>query len=182
MAKRATLEFKKRDVRLKDVPLFYKELMENKVSVGVHKEQGQENLHKALWNEFGSSYVLQRNKRRKKANGEWVTIPKGSLIITPARPFLRLTLKTSSINLIEDCFLQKINESIRGGLHAPKTSAKSVLKEVGEGGQAAQWINMEEWTQKLPNAQLTIDIKGFDHPLFKTGKLFNAIKYKIRKV
>ena len=182
MAKRATLEFRKRDVRLKDVPLFYKELMENKVSVGVHKEQGQENLQKALWNEFGSYYTLQRNVRKRLANGKYITLSDGSKILTPARPFLRLTLKSGNMQLIKECFENKINQNIRGGLHAPKTSANNVLREVGEGGQVAQWSNMEEWTQRLPNAQLTIDIKGFDHPLVRTGKLFNAIKYKIRKV
>lgn len=182
MANKVSLEFKRRDVRLKDVPLFYTELMQNKVSVGVHREQGQENLQKALWNEFGSYYTLQRNVRKRLANGHYVTLKAGSKILTPARPFLRLTLKPSNMQLIQECYEHKINESIRGGLHAPKASASGVLKEVGEGGQVAQWSNMEEWKERLPNAQLTIDIKGFDHPLFKTGKLFNAIKYKIRKV
>ena len=60
------IELKKRDVQLKDIPKFYQELIENKVSVGVHKEQGSFNVKKALWNEFGvTPYVLATPKRKR---------------------------------------------------------------------------------------------------------------------
>ena len=52
------IEFKKRDVRLKDIPKFYQELIENKVSIGIHKAQGSHNVEKAFWNEFGTTQVL----------------------------------------------------------------------------------------------------------------------------
>lgn len=183
MATYSKIEFKKRDIRLQDIPKFYQGLVENKVSVGVHREQGSHNVDKAFWNEFGGgTFTLSTPMRKKLADGSWVRLDAGTTLRMPARPFIRLYLRPENIRLIRECYLSKINDSFQSGLKAPKTDAKEVLNEVGEGGKVAQWTNMEEWTTKLPNAPLTVAIKGFNHPLFDTGKMFNAIKYKVRKI
>lgn len=176
------IEFKKRDVQLKDIPKFYQELVENKVSVGVHKEQGSFNVKKALWNEFGvTPYVLATPKRKRLFNGSYVTLGEGTTIQIPARPFIRLYLFPESRDLIHKSYIQSINSNFRDGLKTPRSSAKNVLNTVGDAGQVSQWINMERWKSALPNASLTVAIKGFDYPLFETGSLQKAIRYKLSK-
>lgn len=176
------IELKKRDVELKNIPKFYEELIDNKVSVGVHKEQGSFNVKKAVWNEFGvTSLVLAKPMRKRLKTGNYAVLKAGSVITIPARPFIRLYLFLDSRNLIHKTYAQSISDSFRSGLKPTRQQAKNVLEQVGSSGQVSQWTNMDRWTTALPNASLTVAIKGFDHPLFKTGALTKAIKYKISK-
>ena len=176
------IEFKKRNVQLKDIPKFYEGLIDNKISVGVHKEQGSFNVKKAVWNEFGTTpYVLATPKRKRLFDGSYATLQAGTVIETPARPFIRLYLFPESRSLINETYIHSINNSFRSGLKSPRSLAKNVLNSVGDSGQVSQLINMERWKTALPNASLTVAIKGFDYPLFKTGRLQKAIKYKISK-
>lgn len=176
------IEFKKRNVQLKDIPKFYEGLIDNKISVGVHKEQGSFNVKKAVWNEFGTTpYVLATPKRKRLFDGSYATLQAGTVIETPARPFIRLYLFPESRSLINETYIHSINNSFRSGLKSPRSLAKNVLNSVGDSGQVSQWINMERWKTALPNASLTVAIKGFDYPLFKTGALQRAIRYKVSK-
>lgn len=184
MAKLVTLETKKRDVRLKDIPLFYKGLTENKISVGVHKEQGQENLKHALWNEFGTVHITKHPyKFRRLVNGHFKTIriAQGSDISIPPRPFVRLKIYPKSIFLIEHKLQQRISNAIRGGLHAPKTESMNVLTDVAKFAEDEMKIIALSSEHYESNANLTVELKGFNQPLVETGKMINAIKGKVKK-
>ena len=92
MTRNVVMKFKDRDVRLKDIPKFYKELSSNKLTVGVHHEQGSHNVEKAVWNEFGKIIILQSPLRKRLADGTYAKLKMGTVLHTPARPFVRLYL------------------------------------------------------------------------------------------
>ena len=112
MARRVTLEFQKRDVRLKDIPLFYKNLADNKITVGVHKREGMEvgstdlpkkanTLEKAYWNEFGTTHTVTKLfRKRARTDNKLVTFKEGTIINIPPRPFVRLYLYPEKIQKI----------------------------------------------------------------------------------
>ena len=61
-----------------------------------------------------------------------------------------------------------------------KYTATAVARDIGRFME-----EMIKWfidaKQFEPNAPMTIEGKGFDKRLFDKGKLYNAIKYKVRK-
>lgn len=193
MTKRITLELKKRDVRLKDIPLFYKGLVENKMSIGVHKREGisvgdgilpnkANNLEKAYWNEFGTRHVVKRDfKKWARGLGKYINIKAGTIIIIPPRPFVRLYLYNNKIKKISQSYNYEISNAFRDGLKQPKTSADKVLKNVSFLVEKEMQETIRGNSTLKPNANFTIDVKGFDYPLFETGKLLNAIKGKVEK-
>ena len=161
MATYSKIEFKKRDVRLKDVPKFLQGLIENKVSIGVHSTQdrrpkGKSNVDIGFINEFGLQNV-------------------------PARPFVRLYLYPEKTYRVMNEYRNRYNEQIKQGLKTPIKSAKDILNDVGRIGQTEMRDIILSNTMLTPNAPLTIELKGFDYPLVETGRLVNAIKYKVEK-
>lgn len=185
MVKRATLELRKRDVRLKDVPLFYKGLIENKMSVGVHKEQGEENLKHALWNEFGTNHITGHKYKFRKllADGHFknIIIPAGKDISVPMRPFVRIYFHPTFLNRVRKYFQDELNNCFKAGLKAPKSTAVNLLlKSAKFTEEQMKKIASGDGVTFRPNASLTVAIKGFDQPLYQTGKMINAIKGKVK--
>jgi len=161
MAYYSKIEFKKRDVRLKDVPKFLQGLIENKVTVGIHQTQdkrprGKSNVYIGYINEFGLGNF-------------------------PPRPFVRLYLYPEKTYRVMNEYRNRYNEQIRQGLKTPIMSAKNVLKDVGEIAQKEMRDIILSNTMLISNAPKTIELKGFDYPLVETGRLVNAIKYKVEK-
>lgn len=193
MVKRATLELRKRDVRLKDVPLFYKGLVENKMSIGVHKREGMvvgdgtlpnkaNNLEKAYWNEFGTTHVVKKDFRKwARGLGKYIKIKAGTIITIPPRPFVRLYLYDNKIRKITQNYNYEISNAFKYGLKQPKTNANEVQKNVAFVAEKEMQETIRGNSTLQPNADFTIDVKGFDYPLFETGKLLNAIKGKVEK-
>lgn len=182
MATYTKIEFKKRDVRLQDIPKFYQELIENKVSIGIHKAQGSHNVEKAFWNEFGTTQVLTKDLRKRKADGTYAIIKAGTRIVTPARPFVRLYLYPEKMNKIFKTYNAEITNAFHEGLNNPRRSGEQVLKSVAFVGEAEMRKTIMTNDVLEPNAPLTIEIKGFDYPLFNTGRMMNAIKGKVSKI
>jgi len=178
----AGIKLTKRDVRLKDLVSFYQYLSTYKISVGVHKERGQTNLQKAFWNEFGSTIRLGKPLKKKLASGKFLRLPEGTIIHTPARPFVRLTLYPESIKIIQDYFAQEMGYRIKGKLKNPKSDAKNLLKNTADFSAEQMKKIADDSSNYLPNAPLTVAIKGFDYPLHKTGKMVESIKGKVERI
>ena len=193
MARRATLKLKKRDVRLKDIPLYYKGLIENKVTIGVHKREGREvgsgelpnkanALEKAFWNEFGTTHVVKRDFRKKsKTDGKFITLKAGTIIRIPARPFIRLYLYSDRVKRVFTEYKNSFNRAFMNGLKQPKTNAKETLKDVAYRGEIVMKEGIVGQNDLQPNAPLTVYLKGFDYPLFETGAMLNAIRGQVEK-
>lgn len=179
--KLARLKTKKRDINLTNLAKFYKGLMENKLSVGLHKEQGSHNVEKGFWNEFGATpFVLAKPMRKKLADGTYTRLEKGTILHIPPRPFIRLYLYPEKQQRVFKEYKTSYEMCLKEGIKRPNSSVKKVLDNVGF--VAVNEIhNLILSKTLLSNAPLTIAIKGFDFPLFKTGSMVNAIKHKVRK-
>lgn len=177
----AGIKVVKKDIRTQDLVSFYQTLSENKMSIGVHKDRGQNNLQKAFWNEFGTTIKLDRPLKKKLASGKFIRLAEGTVIHTPARPFVRLTLYPESVKIIKDYFAQEMGYKIKGKLKNPKTSARNLLQDTADFSAKQMKKIADDSSNYLPNAPLTIAIKGYDYPLHKTGKLVDSIKGKVEK-
>lgn len=176
MARAIKLEFKQRDIRLKDVPKYYQTLTENKVSVGFHKDVGIRILTKAVNTEFGGLIYFSPHKH---------------YVTAPPRPIVRMYLYPEMKEKITQEFQKAINDEMGRGIKTPKTNAKNSLKHVGEECVYMQKEKVfirgfDNSTNDTPfdpdyNGEEIVDYKGFDQPwIGKTGKTIEAINYKVR--
>lgn len=180
---KVNIKLQKRDVEIKDIPIFYKTLTENKISVGVHKEQGRHNVEKALWNEFGvAPFRLATPMKKKLANGKFVKLLPETVLQIPARPFVRLYLHPSSLENFRKYYEQEMNYKFLSGLKTPAQDAKNLLNDVSDFTEEQMKKNVVEGNDLKRNAPLTIAIKGFDYPLVETGKMLKSIKGKVEKI
>ena len=193
MARIVNLKLKKRDVQIKDIPLYYKGLVENKVSIGIHKRKGREvgsgelpskanALEKAFWNEFGTTHVVKKDfKKKSKIDGKFVKFKAGTVISIPARPFIRLYLYPDRVKRIFMEYENSLNRAFMNGLKQPKNNAKETLKDVAYRGEIVMKEGIVGQNDLQPNAPLTVYLKGFDYPLFETGSMLNAIRGQVEK-
>lgn len=176
MARIVKLEFKKHDIRLKDVPKFYQTLIQNKVSVGFHKEVGKQILTKATNTEFGGVIYFKPHKH---------------YVLAPPRPIVRMYLYQEMKDKITQELQKAINNEIKQGIKTPISCAKNSLKKLGKECADMQKEKIflrgfDTSTNNTPfdpdyNGAEIVDYKGFDQPwIGKTGRTINAINYKVR--
>lgn len=153
-----------------------------KATVGVHSDKGEMNVKKALWNEFGTKHISKGVSFFK--NGVEYRIKKGTDIGIPARPFVRLYLYPKDVLEIEKEFVKNFDTMIRFHKRlgqSPLKSATSIMDNVGRVGAELQKNKIKNGNTFKPNAPLTQEIKGFDHPLYDTGELLASIDSKIER-
>lgn len=124
-------------------------------------------------------YVKWKQKNKVTidcADGGKVHIPADVWITKPARPFIMLW-KIPEIwmdlrNRVRAFILTYLgNTKVRGG----KTHSKHVVDSITE---QVELLQKNQISQKKTdrNSVITAKIKGFDHPLLDTGRLFNSIR------
>lgn len=89
----------------------------------------------------------------------------------PARPFMRSAVDENS-GEINAMFANELNKAIDGqgaGITDIAVAIQKMIKERIEDSPA--------WAE--PNAPLTVDIKGFDHPLNDTGEMLDSISFVV---
>lgn len=193
MANRVKIEFKKRDIALKNVPKFYQTLAENKMSIGVHKREGlsvgttdkpnrANILERAYFNEFGTrQYVSKTFRKKSQTDGKMVVFQKGDLIVVPPRPFVRLYLYPNRLEKVMVAYVNFIDNSFLHGLKSPVVDARETLKYVARIAEEEMQSIIGEKVELQPNSAFTVYLKGFDYPLVETGRLLYAIKGKVEK-
>ena len=131
------------------------------VFVGVLKGSGphpsgnsQRLVEIAWWNEFGT---------RTKA-GE---------VKVPERPALRSTI------IEHRYYREEMMHALKAVLTGKSTTTKE-FKRVGLKAETDIKAAYREWLSP-PNAESTIEIKGFDNPLIHTGALRQAIAYRLER-
>ena len=133
------------------------------VSAGIHTDAGNEKngesiAQVAFWNEFGTT--------REKDGAKVQHIP--------ARPFVRLTFEEHNKEWHDEADTQ-LTAMVNGG-----KTANGALNAVGR-RMAKDIKSIIGDTSKLRhNAPATIRKKGFDKPLYETGKLKAAIDFKVK--
>lgn len=128
-----------------------------KVKVGFPSGGDEEQLQKAIWNEFGT--------RGGASGGGW-----GGPI--PERPFMRNAMRDNR-NAYRDAMKTSAAKIITG-----KTGMKTVLSKLGI---LAQGDIQEEITalSSPPNSPVTIELKGSGNPLIDNGDMRGAVTWKI---
>lgn len=129
-----------------------------KVKVGlVAGEADSDNIHKAVWNEFGT--------KGGAASGGW-----GGPI--PERPFLRNAMRDNR---------QKYRDGMKASakkLLMGQTALQTVLRKLGIDAQGDVQESISTWATP-GNSQATIDLKGSSQPLIDTGEMRKAVTYKV---
>lgn len=95
--------------------------------------------------------------------------------VSPPRPFMRVGFK----NAIQTGSLRKEFQSLAFSV-AEGSSPKTALTNIAAKVKAVLALTMREWNEP-GNAPATIEIKGFNNPLFHTQALYNAINYRVEK-
>lgn len=166
-----------------------KELHLEKITAGIHKEQGAQMVGKgarlidiAVQNEYGNEWIEPKTVRFQK-NGKWFYIKKGTPIKIPATRFVGRLIQNAGYRR---GLITEIQASIHmmlapyNGYDSKKETAASVSREIGRYmmNMIKSFIDKKEFQ---PNAPMTIEGKGFDKRLYDKGLLYNCIKWRSRK-
>lgn len=182
----ATLKIEK-----KKRTLVFKELQQlnmEKITAGIHAADGQQKVSEsgfrlidvAVQNEYGNSYTVNKTRRFFK-NGKWWTIKKGTNINIPATRFVsRIIQDPNEKRSLIDNFKAELHILFKYGEGGKFYSVKDVIKNIGSymRDRIKNGIDKKIF---IPNAPMTIAIKGFDKRLFEIGTLYNAIKFRSKK-
>lgn len=87
----------------------------------------------------------------------------------PARPFFRTMIEENS---------PRWGESVAHLCKVHNYDARKIMTNMGIGIQAQLVRSIRDWTDP-PNAQSTVDIKGFNNPLVDEGIMQNSVEYQV---
>ena len=138
-------------------------LDKKEVSAGVHDDAGNEDNGKpialvAFWNEYGT----------KRKNKDGAKVPH-----IPPRPFIRISFDDHNGEWVSEA-----DKQLTAMVNAGKT-ANGALNAVGRRMKKDIKKIIGDKSKLKPNAPSTIAKKGFDKPLYETGKLKAAIDFKV---
>lgn len=134
-------------------------LDKKEVSAGVHDDAGNEDNGKsialvAFWNEYGT-------KREKVQH-------------IPPRPFIRISFDDHNSEWVKEADTQ-LTAMVNGG-----KTASGALNALGRLMKKDIKKIIGDKSKLKPNAPSTVARKGFDKPLYETGKLEAAIDFKVK--
>ena len=179
---------------------YFEELNKMQAKVGVHSDAGEENVKKAIWNEFGTKHTLKYNSVaimgeglkpiNSQNRGSGLFVGKGSDISIPPRPFVRLFLYPDLVDKLVKDTVDYIDVVLTKS-KIKKDDARKTYERVGATGldlmrskmEYRRFNQSENRTNKDQehNSPITQYIKGKDTPLFDTGELYDAMVYKVGK-
>lgn len=171
---RTKLERKSNGIKIENAIEFFRELERNKVSSGIHREEGSEYVKRAAHTELGSPVF-----------GDW------GFGTVPPRPAIRMTLYPEMMKQVNKTYCDNVNSAKRGNLVKPNDSAMDVLDKVGDTCQYLQQKKMIDggysWEGNTTgygpehNGERTILFKGFDDPWINTTETLQHVNYKVSK-
>ena len=173
------LERKGNGIKVENAIAFFRNLEKNKISSGIHKEEGREYIKRASHTEFGSPVF-----------GAWET-PFGKVNHVPPRPAIRMYLYPEMMKEVSNTYSKNINSEKKTKLRTPSNNALEVQEEVGlkcktlqqekmrKGGYS--WEGNTTGNDPEHNGIRTIAYKGFDDPWIQTGETVTKVNYKVTK-
>ena len=178
-----TLTYGKKGIKIKNIGDYYQGLVDNKVTVGVHKGAGKNVVQKAIWNEFGTTpLTIIKPLRRRKPDGTYLIFKAGTVLHIPARPFVRLYLYADKKKKITNSFSEIIRQQTKKLANAKgKALAKEAYNDIGFKARAEMKDIILSNSRLKPNSPATVEIKGFDYPLVNSGQLVQSIDYRVKK-
>ena len=180
-AELCTIAYKKQDINTEALKKFYKSLDKHFVTVGVHKQEGNQVIGKnnftliknACIQEFGTTYTVENSRRFKSPyTGKWFYLKAGTVITIPPRVFIRI---------FTDRRLQKELTSELKQIIQQNTFKKTetVYKQLGDYAKLKMKERFLGNQIKPKNSDMTVAYKGSNTPLYITGKLFSSIKSEV---
>jgi hypothetical protein len=130
----------------------------------------------ALQNEFGKTITFKKKAKVHTKDGKYIVLKKGKTIVIPARPFIRPIytdpMRENAIKLaVTHCMYPLMN---------PRPNIKNMWSQIGESAKQQIQSELLRISKYPPNSLLAIAVKGFDLPLFETGKhLLRSVKFKV---
>ena len=172
----------------KCVQQYVENLGKVKATVGVHAEDSKKDkygvttVQKAIWNEFGTNNIAKRDYDFIK-NGKQYFIHRGDNLSIPARPFVRLYVHPKSVLVIEREFAKNFDVMLRfhNRLTRPLKAATTTMDNIGRKAKEEMKNLIKNGNTYKKNSDFTVQIKGFDHPLYETGDLLNSIDSKLER-
>ena len=176
------IEFKKGEVSSKAVEKFLKQLAKHNTTVGIHQTEGSKVVGKngytlgkiAFIQEFGCEQEVKKTRRFKSPyTGKWFYIKKGTKLITPKRPFVRVLNRKSEKDFLTDLFKYYVAKHEKDG------DWQKVYDSVGKYSSLRMQERIAKQEIKPKNADMTIEYKASSTPLVLHGDLFDAIKHEV---
>lgn len=168
------LERKGNGIKVENAIAFFRSLEKNKISSGIHKDEGQEFVKRAAHTEFGTPRF-----------GDW------GWGIVPPRPAIRMFLYPEMMDEVSKTFYEYINSEKKTKLISPSSSAQEVDEQVGYMCQYLQQTKMMDGGYSLEgnttgldpehNGLPTIEFKGFDDPWISTSQTLAHVNFKVTK-
>lgn len=122
------------------------------------------------------SWIQRKSVNLLAKDGDIVTIHAGARISRPARIFIRIFKLTNIWNKVR-AFIQR---QVRNLYVQAGTNRRAFWQAIGMMAYQEQ-KNIIRTSASAANSDITVKLKGQNHPLFDTGGLENSINYKINK-
>ena len=187
------LERKGNGIKVEDAIAFFRSLEKNKISSGIHKDEGQDVVLKASHTEFGTGRVMSMYPDGWYGGDipPFTDKPYGYVKRVPPRPAIRMYLYQDMRDKITNEYQFAMDVEKHSKLKQPNVNAQNVLKHVGSECVVMQRDKMARggYDQSTNDTGLdpennglrTINYKGFNDPWVQTGETISAVNYKVTK-
>ena len=181
----ARVKIVKRDINTRKLKRIAQDLNRSYLKSGINKEEGRRIINKsgftqvqnAILQEFGGEQRVTKTRRFMNRLGEWFVIKAGTVLVTPARVFVRIFTTSHAFRR----YLQfELKETVNA-LYRQKLTPVNFWHRIG---QYVQNTMRERITRRIvgpQNSEMTVEYKGYNKPLDAGGRLVNDIKYKVVK-
>lgn len=157
---------------------------------GIHKKEGYRivrkknrnnkiNIATLAWQlEQFASWIQKKSAPISDATGKIIgIIPQGARLSRPARPFISFFKVPDVFGHFKDSVRNLVREFIIGR----KMKPRAFMQHVADQASSSQKFIIAS-KKSTPNKTLTERIKGFNHPLKETGRLFNSIRGSVKSL
>lgn len=182
MGSMVTVKIIKRDTNTRKLKRLAQELNRSYLKCGINKEEGSRVINKsgftqvqnATLQEFGGEQTVKKTRRFMNRFGEWFVIKAGTVLITPARVFIRVfTTSHQFRRYLQFELREMINRFFRQKLDAPSFWRKlgTYVCDTMKERITNRYVNPQ-------NSEMTVEYKGYNKPLDAGGRMVDDIKYK----
>lgn len=175
----------KRDINTRKLKRIAQNLNHSYLKSGINKEEGSRVINKsgftqlqnAVLQEFGGKQTVKNTRRFKNRFGEWFVIKAGTVLITPARLFIRIfTTSHQHRNYLQFELRTMVNNLFR-----QKLDVLSFWQKLGVYVRDSMRERITNRGVNPQNSKMTVEYKGYNKPLDAGGLLVDDIEYKVVK-
>lgn len=171
---------------------------------GILDSANQDVKDKAKWNEYGTHHILKYDSVAIEGEGlkpiNAINFDRGDLVLAdsdisiPARPFIRLNLYEETGERMKESLEHDLTTMLRFHSRLADNPTRATVRTMQNMGNKAMVLQRQKASlggfepsvnktdkDQENNSPLTIKIKGFNHPLFETGKMVSSISSEVTR-